>query len=209
MTSLEKGKDKIDRICQILRQETLEPAQVEAQKIIQEAHQQAKKIIQEAEKESASILEKAKENIRKEQAIFEASLNQACQQSLQFLKQEIEKKLFSETLDLQINEAANAQELVAKMITVVLEAIEKEGLSSKYTVYLSKRISQEQILQYVNSTIVELLKKQSVEIGHFEGGLQVKLKDKQITLDLTDKTLKELIGSFLKPSFRNILFSSN
>ena len=48
MKGLESGKDKIQKICDALRKETLEPAKQEAREIVENAHMQASEIVTEA-----------------------------------------------------------------------------------------------------------------------------------------------------------------
>ena len=52
MKGLETGKDKIQKICDALRKETLEPAKQEAREIVENAHLKADEILQEAKKKA-------------------------------------------------------------------------------------------------------------------------------------------------------------
>lgn len=52
MKGTEPGKDKVKKICDILRRETLEPAENEAKQIIDSAKEQAKQMISAAHKEA-------------------------------------------------------------------------------------------------------------------------------------------------------------
>ena len=49
MRSLEKGRDKIQKICDKLRHETLEPAIEESQQLLVEARKKAESIVADAE----------------------------------------------------------------------------------------------------------------------------------------------------------------
>ena len=50
MKTLDKGPDKVRQICNVLRNEALEPAKIESQAIIDAANAEAERIIKEAEK---------------------------------------------------------------------------------------------------------------------------------------------------------------
>lgn len=52
MKSLETGKDKIQKICDALKKETLEPAKQEAREVIENARLQAAEIVTAAKKEA-------------------------------------------------------------------------------------------------------------------------------------------------------------
>ncbi len=50
MKTLDKGKDRVEKIVKVLREETLEPAKEEAQRIIDEAKAEAERIVKAAER---------------------------------------------------------------------------------------------------------------------------------------------------------------
>ena len=93
MKTLDKGQDKIQKICNVLRQETIEPAQKQAETIVAEAKERAHKIQVEAEKEAEKLHEDARAAIEKEKNVFDSSLSQAVKQSLETLRQEVETAL--------------------------------------------------------------------------------------------------------------------
>ena len=46
----------------------------------------------------------------------------------------------------------------------------------------------------------------AIRVGSFGGGVQIRLRDKNMVLDLSDKALQQLLASFLRESFHNYLF---
>ncbi len=70
MKTLEKGKDKIQHICQVLKEETLKPAQDEAEKIIARAKKERDEILKGAGKNADKMLEAARECIEREKIVF-------------------------------------------------------------------------------------------------------------------------------------------
>ena len=50
------------------------------------------------------------------------------------------------------------------------------------------------------------LKGQTVTVGSFVGGAQIKIEGKRMTIDITDKALSELLASYVRKDFRKILF---
>ncbi|MBI3237176.1 MAG: DivIVA domain-containing protein, partial [Chlamydiales bacterium] len=71
---METGKDRVKKICDVLRKETLEPAKKQADEILEEARRTADQIIEEARTSSKKIQEEADSEIQKQKAIFRASL---------------------------------------------------------------------------------------------------------------------------------------
>ena len=57
MKGLDNGKNKIQKICDALRVETLEPAKQEAREILENAHLQAADLIREAKDKMQSMIE--------------------------------------------------------------------------------------------------------------------------------------------------------
>src|SRR3990170_4430527 len=96
--TLEKGDEKIQKICDALRKGTLEPAQKEAERILKEAKAKAEQIIKEGHQEANRHLEEARAEIEKERNVFHSSLEQAGRQALEQLRQAIEYDLFSQEL---------------------------------------------------------------------------------------------------------------
>jgi V/A-type H+/Na+-transporting ATPase subunit E len=102
MDSLDTGKDKIKKICDVLVREALDPAKAEAQKIIDEAKERAVQLLEEARNKADAIVKEGYQRIENQKQVMEHSLNQACSQTVESLKQKIESSLFSEGLETTI-----------------------------------------------------------------------------------------------------------
>ena len=206
MENLDTGKDKIKKICEILKNETLQPAKEEAQKILEIAEQEARNIIRDAESKSAALLQTAKSKMEKERELFENSMQQACRQGVESLRQDIENKLFNTELTTWIAKQTGDANLVAKLIDVLVAAIEKEGTSANFSALIPSHLKPEKVNALLLQGIIEKLRENSVVVGDFIGGVQLRLHDRKLTLDLSDEALKELIGQYIRKDFREILF---
>ncbi|MBS4167480.1 V-type ATP synthase subunit E [Parachlamydia sp. AcF125] len=206
MEKLEKGQDKIQKICDTLRRETLEPARQEAQKIITEAHAKAAKIIKEAEQQAVALHEQARKSIEQERHIFQSSLEQAARQGLESLRQSIEHKLFNEELERVLEKQTADPQLVVKVVNAVVEAVQKEGISSNLSVAISKQVSPEQVNALLLENVKNKLNEKGVVVGDFAGGAEIKLHGKRFTIDMTDQTLKELLARHARKDFRQLIF---
>jgi len=209
MKTLDTGENKIQKICAVLKEEALEPAKTESEQILKEARIQAEKIVNDARAESKAILEGAKRDLEKEKMIFDSSLQQGIKLGLESLRQEIEKKFFNQGLEDLLAKQLNDPQLVAKMISAILNAIEKEGLRSELSIVIAKNISKEEVNKALGKEMLDKVKEKSVEIGSFDGGVQVKLVDKKMTLDLTDAALKQLLSNYLRKDFRALVFGAS
>ena len=86
MKSVDTGKEKVKKICEVLRKETIDPAKKEGDHIIAKARDEGEKIVTNAKKEAVRLLDDAKKKIEEERNVFQASINLACKKSIDTLK---------------------------------------------------------------------------------------------------------------------------
>ena len=206
MVNLQDGKGKVQQICDILRKETIEPAQANAEALVKEGQAQARAIIAEAQAEAANIVNKAKLDMQKQQNIFESSLAQAASQTLAMLRQDIEKHIFNNSLVEAVEQASKDPQAVAKLIESIVSAVAKEGLSQDLTVLIPKSLSKEAFNAHLVQSILDKLSRASMEVANFVGGVKIRLNDKKMTIDISDATLKEMLANYLRKDFRKLLF---
>lgn len=207
MKSLEKSQDKVQKICELLRHKALEPAQIEANAIIEEAKKKAEEIQAEAEKQKEQLLKQAKNQIEQEKNVFHSSLQQASKQTIEFLKQEIENKLFNEELQLLFEKPMADPKVISDLVNTVVASLEKEGIMADLSVVIPRVVSADDIDSLLVEGVRKRLKGKPLEIGSFGGGVQIKLIGKKMTLDLSDQALKELVAGYVRKDFRKLLFS--
>ena len=204
--TLETGQEKIQKICDVLRLETLEPAKKEAGNIISEARIEAEQIIKEAKKQSEQFLIEAKHKIEQERNVLQSSLLQASRQSLEALRQAIEHKLFNPNLHMLLERHMANPQVIADLITGLVKAIEKEGLNANIEAFIPSKVSPQEVASLLGKEILEALKNHSVTIGDFDGGAKVKLVDKQLSLEITDKEVEDILKRYVRKEFRKMLF---
>ncbi len=209
MKAEDTGKEKVKKICDVLRRETLEPAEKDAKKIIQNAEENAKKIIQEAKETADRMKKAAAEEIEKEKNVFQSSLNQACKQSLQSLYESVENKFFNEELSATLSKPLRNPQVLAGLIQAIVEALKSEGIDADLEVLIPRAVSAEDINALLLKEFVEKLKGKSVSIGPASGGIEVKVAEGNMTIDVTDSALKELVARYIRKDFREILFRTN
>lgn len=207
MRSLEKGQDKIQKICDKLRHETIEPAKEEAHQLLVEARKKAEAIKSEAEHHAEQLIKQARGQIEQERNVFHSSLQQAAKQMIEGLKQEIEHKLFNEELQNILDQQLADPKVIAELINGIVEAIEKEGLSTDISAVIPCLVSVEDVNSLLLAGVRKRLKSKPLDIGQFAGGAQVKLLGKKMTLDLTDQAIRELLSNYVRKDFRKLIFS--
>ncbi|MBT3394436.1 MAG: V-type ATP synthase subunit E [Waddliaceae bacterium] len=208
MKTLEKGSNKIKHICEILRKDTLEPAEQEAEGIIVDAQSLADKIVKKAHADANEILSEARQAIEQERRVLESSLVQACKQSIEKLKQDIEHKIFDEELCGLVAGATKDASVIATLINTVVATLEKEGLEGDISAIIPAKVSAEDVNALLFEGVIEKLKEGDVLVGNFAGGVRVRLHEKRLVLDLSDEALREILGSFLRKDFCEALFKT-
>jgi len=208
MKNVDTGKDKIKKLCDILKDETLQPAKEEAEQIVKVAEKNAHQIIRDAEAKAEQILEVAKAKMEKQKELFHSSMKQASRQGIEALKQDIENKLFNDELSDWLKKNTADPEIGAKLITVLVKAVEKEGVSADFSSVVPAHVPADKVNALLAKEIVDKLRERSVTVGEFIGGVQLKLHDRKLTLDLSDEALKELLGHYIRKDFRQLLFQS-
>jgi V/A-type H+-transporting ATPase subunit E len=206
MKQLDSSQDKIQQICDLLRKDTLDPAEKRAAEIVEEAKAEASRIILDAEKEAEKIVQKAQAESDQQRKVFESSMQQAGKQGVEMLRQEIQATLFAPELEKLVAEQSRDPKLIAQMIESIVKAIDKEGLDSDLIAYIPKNISPKEVAALLASAVTEKLSAQGVEVGSFKGGAKVRLVNKKMTVDMSDDALRELLSAFIRKDFRKWVF---
>lgn len=203
---LETADNKVKEICAILRKETLEPAQTEAKTIVETALKEAAEIVLKAKEEAAKVLEEGKLELAKELRVHEGSIQLAIRQGISSLRQGIEK-MFSDELNSEVERVMGGQDVVASAVAVILSLIEKEGLGVNLDVLLPKHVDINAICETLRGNLGEKLKKSALLVPEVKGGVELRLKDKKMSIDLTDRAVEELLASYVTHELRAKIFS--
>lgn len=206
MKTLDQGQDKIEKICQILREETLIPAQDEAREIVEKAQQQARRILDKARSEAETLEQEAHHRIEQERRVFESSLAQAGKQGLEVVRQSIEEKVLRDNLHQKVVESATNPQIIAALIDAIVAALRRDGMAANLTALIPASVEPREVNQLLAQETLSSLESGRVELGGFAGGVQLVLQDQKITIDISDQALLELLGRFLRKDLRDLLF---
>ena len=206
MRSLEKSHEKMQKICDQIRKDTIEPAKQEAEEMLSTARKRAEELIRAGEHQAAKLVEQAKKQIAQEQAVFRSSLEQAAKQTVETLRQEVEEKFFSEEIATLITSPLRDPKVLADLTNALEHAIEKEGLSADFSVVIPKLVSADDITPLLLESVAKRLKEHPLQIGAFQGGIQVKLRDKKMVLDVSDSVLIAILADYVRADFRHCIF---
>ena len=207
MKGLETGKDKIQKICDALRKETLEPAKQEAREIVENAHLTASEIVSDAKKSADAMLLKAEKEIDDKKKIFESSLGMACRQGIERMKQMVEENLFNPELSHLVEREMGDPKTVAHILNSFMKEMEEKGVEDDFIAFIPKSITPRSITALLTHQAIERLKDR-LEIGEFAGGVQIQFRGRKITIDISDAALRDLIAQYIRRDFRDLVFTS-
>lgn len=207
MKGLETGKDKIQKICDSLRKETLEPAKQEAREIVENAHMQSSEIVAEAKGKAAEMIAAAEKEMEEKQRVFHASLSLACRQGIEQLKQKIEKELFDQELSSLVTQEMADPKVIVNLLNSFMKSCEEKGIEEEFVALIPKGISTRSINELLTSRVLERLKNKTVVASDFGGGLQIQMKGRQITIDITDGVVRDLLAQYIRRDLRDLIFN--
>jgi V/A-type H+/Na+-transporting ATPase subunit E len=206
MNEIETGNDKIKKICDAIKTQTIEPAKQRANEILENAKLEAIEIKKRAEYERESLLRETEKEIAKKQNLCLSSIKSASRQIIDQLKQEIESDFFNKNLHDLVVKASIDPALISKLITAIIRAIEKDGIDTDLSAIVAKEAGADKITLLLAADILGKLREKKVVEGGFSGGAKIKLLGKQITIDISDEALIELISKYIRKEFRDIIF---
>ena len=200
---LDSSNNKVKEICEILYKDTILPAKEESQQILVDAKEHAAGIIHNANQEAKTLLEKNAKQIAEERRVHECSIQLAIKQAMAVLKSQV-MDVFNKELLSNIKDTLNQQEVCQNLLEVLIEGIKKEGVRSDLRLFVSKNINFEQLVQSLTASVAGKIEKSDVEIS---SGIALMLKEKKVTLKVTEQTLSELLSAGLPEVLRNKVFA--
>ena len=201
------GPNKVKQISDVLKTQTLEPAKKEAVEIVVKAKKQADEIIAEARKAAQEIIQAAKVENQREQQVFESTLRQAYHQIIEKLKQSVVHHFFTHNLKHLIVKNMEDPKGIASLVSVLVKAVEKEGTNADISAYISAAISTKAVNEALVNDIISSLKEKSVMVSSINGGVQIKLHDQNLILDVSDAVLEEILSHYIRDDFREMIFA--
>lgn len=201
------GDERLAAICQKIRNETLEPAKQDAEIIRINAERQAVKIKEEARQQADKLLHEARKAIAEEKTAFEATLQQTCRQTIDLLRQQVERSLFKPALDEWLSREFSSEEKTAQLIDVLIEFLKKEGFEGDLSAWIGSHLSKEKVVQSLAQASLNTLPKEGLQISDQAYGVLLKIVNKHLTLEVTPEAIKELMANFIRSEFRRFLFN--
>ena len=198
--------DKLQELTQKLYEEGLAKGKQDGEALLQKAAAEAEGIVLKAKEEAEAILAKARKEAEDYKVKVEGDVKMAAQQSVQATRTDIENLVVAKVVDDTVDKALSNEEYLKGIITAVAQkfsADEPADLSLVLPEALKAKLE-----PFVKGELAKLLGKgvQAAFSKKVAGGFKIGPKDGGYFVSLTDDTFKDLIGSYLRPATKKLLF---
>ena len=198
--------DKLQELTQKLYEEGLAKGKQDGEALLQKAQSEAEGIVKQAQEEAEAILAKARKDAEDFKVKVEGDVKMAAQQAVQATRSDIENLVVSKVVDGTVDKALANEDYIKGIITAVAQkfsADEPADLSLVLPESLKSALE-----PFVKNELGKILGK-GVDASFSKkvaGGFKIGPKDGGYFVSLTDDTFKDLIGSYLRPATKKLLF---
>ena len=198
--------DKLQELTQKLYDEGLAKGKQDGEALLLKAQAEAEGIIKQAKEEAEAILAKARKDADDFKVKVEGDVKMAAQQSVQATRADIENLVVAKTVDTTVDKALSNEDYLKGIITAVAQRFSADE-PADIALVLPESLKAG-LEPFVKNELGKLLGK-GVEAAFSKkvaGGFKIGPKDGGYFVSLTEETFKDLIGSYLRPATKKLLF---
>ena len=198
--------DKLQELTQKLYDEGLAKGKQEGEALLQKAQSEAEGIVKQAQEEAEAILAKARKDAEDFKVKVEGDVKMAAQQAVQATRSDIENLVVSKVVDGTVDKALANEDYIKGIITAVAQKFSAEE-PADLSLVLPESLKAA-LEPFVKNELGKLLGK-GVDASFSKkvaGGFKIGPKDGGYFVSLTDDTFKDLIGNYLRPATKKLLF---
>ena len=198
--------DKLQELTQKLYDEGLAKGKQDGEALLQKARTEAEAIVKQAKEEAEAILTKARKDADDFKVKVEGDVKMAAQQSIQATRADIENLVVAKTVDTTVDNALSNEDYLKGIITAVAQRFSADE-PADIALVLPESLKAG-LEPFVKNELGKLLGK-GVEAAFSKkvaGGFKIGPKDGGYFVSLTEETFKDLIGSYLRPATKKLLF---
>lgn len=198
--------DKLQELTQRLYEEGLAKGKEEGQALLEKAKEDAALIVKKAQEEADAILAKAHKEAEDYKVKIEGDVKMAASQAIQATRADIENLIVTQLADKEVEKALSSEEYIKGIIRTVAEKFSAEE-PADLALILPENLKAG-LEPFVRNELGKLLGK-GVEASFskkISGGFKIGPKDGGYFVSLTDETFKDLVGGYLRPATKKILF---
>ena len=198
--------DKLQELTQKLYDEGLAKGKQEGEAVLQKAVEEAGSIVKKAQEEAEAILAKARKEADDFKVKVEGDVKMASMQALQATRADIESLVIAKAVDEPVAKALSSEEYLKGIITAVAQKFSAEE-PADLSLVLPESLKAG-LEPFVKNELGKLLGK-GVEASFSKklaGGFKIGPKDGGYFISLTEESFRELVGQYMRPATKKILF---
>ncbi len=201
-------QDKLQELMDKLYNEGLSKGRKDADELVAKAAREAEEIISNAKEKAAKIVSKAEQEADDIKSRIANDIKMASAQSITATKQSIENLVVANALNANIGKAMSDTEFVKSLLTTVVKAFNASNAESVPLEVILPSSMQKELQSAFATEIYDNLAKGS-EVKFAKGmsdGFKIGPKDGGFVIGFTADDFNALLGSYLRPSTRKLLF---
>ena len=198
--------DKLQELTQKLYDEGLAMGKQDGEALLRKAEDEAQGIVKQAKEEAEAILAKARKEAEDFKVKVEGDVKMAAQQSVQATRTDIENLVIAKVVDGTVDKALSNEDFLKGIITAVAQKFSADE-PADLALVLPENLKAG-LEPFVKNELGKLLGKgvEATFSKKVAGGFKIGPKEGGYFVSLTDDTFKELIGSYLRPATKKLLF---
>ena len=210
----------VEALIERLREEGVANGRTQAEQIVSDAKAQAESTVKEAQEQADQIVSKAREEAENLKRAAHEALEVAFRDTRLALKTQLTQRFTGEVQRL-IGAETQKPELLQKLILEVAGKVKEEVAEAQQVeVLLPRKVAgleelsrnpeelEQGVLTYFVRLVGQDMLREGISFGVVkdnQGGLKLRLVDREVVLDMSDRAIAEAILEHLQPRFRALL----
>lgn len=197
--------DKLQELTQQLYNEGLSKGKEEGEAILAQAREEAAALVKKAQEEAKSIIAKAHKDAEDYKVKVEGDVKMASIQALQATRESIENLIVSKAVE-PVKGALSAEAYLKEIITAVAQRFSAQE-STDLSLVLPEKL-QKELEPFVQGELAKTIGKgvEATFSKKVAGGFKIGPKDGGYFISLTEESFRELVGEYMRPATKKILF---
>ncbi len=198
--------DKLQELTRKLYETGLAKGKEEGEALLAKARQEAEALVKQAHEEADAIVARARKEAENYRTKVEGEVKMATGQALQATRSSIENLLVEKAVDAPVKEALGEEAFVKGILTAVAERFSAE-VPQDIALVLPEKF-QKGLEPFLKNELGKLVGKgiEARFTKQLQGGFRIGPKDGSYFISFTDESFQELIGAYLRPATRKLLF---
>ena len=197
--------DKLQELTQQLYKEGLSKGKEEGEAILAKAREEAEAIVKKAQEEADTILAKAHKEAEDYKIKVEGDVKMSATQALQATRESIENMIVAQAVA-PVKDALAGEAYLKEIITAVAQRFSAQE-STDLALVLPEKL-QKELEPFVKGELAKGIGHE-VEVSFskkLSGGFKIGPKDGGYFISLTEESFRELVGEYMRPATKKILF---